>query len=54
MLGYRGYTGREPLKDISWKQTAKLGELMVKNHDFTVDVDTAILVDMEPTDKQNT
>lgn len=53
VLGYRGYTGREPLKDISWKQTAKLGELMVKNHDFTVDVDTAILVDMELTDKQN-
>ena len=26
---------------------------MVKNHDFTVDVDTAILVDMEVTDKQN-
>ena len=53
VLGYREYTGREPLKDISWNQTAKMGTLMVKNHDFTVDVDTAILVDMEVTEKQN-
>ena len=53
VLGYREYTGREPLKDISWKQTAKMGTLMVKNHDFTVDVDTAILVDIEVTEKQN-
>ena len=53
VLGYRAYTGREPLKDISWKQTAKMGTLMVKNHDFTVDCDTVILVDMEVTSKQN-
>ena len=27
LLGYREYTGREPMKQISWKQTAKVGRL---------------------------
>ena len=52
VLGYREYTGHEPLKDISWTQTSKLNRLMVKNHDFTVDCDAAVLVDIEPTEKQ--
>lgn len=51
VLGYREYTGREPLKDISWLQTAKLNRLMVKNHDFTVDRNAAVLVDIEPVEK---
>lgn len=47
ILGYRDYTGAEPLKSISWLQTAKTGRLTVKNHDFTVDTDAAVLLDME-------
>lgn len=47
ILGYRGYTGTEPMKRISWLQTARTGQLMVKNHDFTVDTDVAVLVDLE-------
>ena len=51
VLGYREYTGAEPLKSISWIQTAKTGRLMVKKHDFTVDNDVAVFVDIEHTDK---
>ena len=50
VIGYREYSGREPLKDISWVQTAKLNSLMVKNHDFTTDCDVIVLVDIEPTE----
>jgi len=50
VLGYREYTGSEPLKCISWTQTAKTGKLMVKKHDFTVDNDVAVFVDIEHTD----
>ena len=45
--GYREYTGREPMKMISWKQTAKSGRLMVKVNDYTADSDIAVLVNME-------
>lgn len=47
VLGYRAYTGAEPLKQISWTQTARTGQLTVKQHDFTVDTDVAVLVDLE-------
>jgi len=46
-VGYREYTGREPMKQISWKQTAKLGRVMVRVNDFTADSDIAVLVNME-------
>ena len=47
LLGYREYTGVEPMKDISWLQTARTGALMVKKHDYTVDTDVAVLLDVE-------
>lgn len=47
VLDYRDYTGAEPLKQISWSQTARTGRLTVKKHDFTVDADVAVLVDVE-------
>ena len=46
-VGYREYTGSEPMKRISWTQTARTGRLMVKNLDYTMDADVAILVDVE-------
>ena len=45
-LGYREYTGREPMKQISWKQTAKAGRLMVRVNDYTSDRVVTILVNM--------
>lgn len=46
LLGYREYTGLEPMKSISWTQTAKTGSLMVRKNDFTIDVDVNILVNL--------
>ncbi len=46
LLGYRDYTGREPMKQISWKQTAKTGRLMVRRNDFTSDHVATVLVNM--------
>lgn len=36
-LGYRDYTGREPMKQISWPQTARLGRMTVRCQDYTVE-----------------
>ena len=47
ILGYREYSGVEPMKSISWLQTARTGRLTVKKHDFTVDTDIAIVLDIE-------
>lgn len=52
VLGYREYTGTEPMKSISWPQTAKTGRLMVKKHDFTVDTDVTVLMDIEQVEKK--
>lgn len=46
-VGFREYTGHEPMKMVSWKQTAKAGHLMVRVNDFTADSDIAVLVNME-------
>ncbi|WP_029233121.1 DUF58 domain-containing protein [Butyrivibrio sp. VCB2006] len=45
-IGYLDYTGREPMKKISWKHSAKVGKLMVKNSDYTVDANAAIVLNM--------
>ncbi|MBQ1361854.1 MAG: DUF58 domain-containing protein [Oscillospiraceae bacterium] len=45
-LGYLDYTGREPMKKIAWKQSAKVGRLMVKNNDYTVDANAAVVLNM--------
>ena len=46
ITGYREYTGREPMKQISWLQTAKTSSLMVKQQDHTADADVLVLVDL--------
>ena len=46
ILGYREYTGREPMKQISWTQTAKAGKLMVRQNDFTTDQVAVVMVNM--------
>ncbi|MBQ7669138.1 MAG: DUF58 domain-containing protein [Clostridia bacterium] len=45
-IGYLDYTGREPMKKISWPHSAKTGRLMVKNSDFTADSSAAIVLNM--------
>ncbi len=46
-MGYLDYTGREPMKKISWKHSAKVGKLMVKNSDYTVDANAAVVLNMD-------
>ena len=48
LIGYREYTGREPMKQISWNQSAKAGRLMVRQNDHTTDRIAAVLVNMDP------
>ena len=47
LIGYRDYTGREPMKQISWFQTAKAGQLTVRVYDHTVDRNVTLLVNMQ-------
>lgn len=47
LIGYREYSGREPMKQISWMQSAKAGRLMVRQQDYTVDRNVTVLVNME-------
>ena len=46
-IGVREYTGSEPLKQISWKQTARTGTLQVKNYDYTVDANVTVLLNLD-------
>ena len=43
-IGCREYTGQEPMHTISWLQTAKRGELMVREFDDTRDISCAVLL----------
>lgn len=46
-LGYREYTGAEPMKRIAWSQSARHGILMVKQNDYTVDPSVSVLLNVE-------
>lgn len=43
---YCDYTGREPLRSISWIQSARRNQLMVKEFDHTMDMSITILLDV--------
>lgn len=45
--GFREYTGREPMKAISWTQSARAGQLMVKQYDHTSEVRISVLLNTE-------
>lgn len=47
VCGYDPYTGREPLRKISWKQSAARGELIVKKNDPVRNQSVQILLDMQ-------
>ena len=53
LSGYREYTGQEPMKQISWMQSAKSGRLIVKQQDHTAEADVAVLLNMDGTPAQN-
>lgn len=46
-VGFRDYTGREPMKSISWTRTASAGTLQVKQYDHTAEQTVTILLDVE-------
>lgn len=46
-VGFRDYTGREPLKSISWTRTAMAGSMQVKQYDHTAEQTVMILLDLE-------
>ena len=46
-LGFREYSGREPMKMISWKQSAQRQTLMVKEYDHTIEPVLSVLVNIE-------
>lgn len=46
VMGYREYTGREPLRSISFLQSARRKELMVKEYDHTRDELVDIIFDI--------
>jgi len=46
-LGYREYTGREPMKMISWSQSARGNGLMVKKSDYTMEPSVAVLLNVD-------
>ncbi len=46
-VGFRDYTGREPLKNVSWTRTAVAGSMQVKQFDHTAEQTVMVLLDVE-------
>lgn len=46
-VGFRDYTGREPLKAVSWKRTAQTNKLQVKEFDHTAEQTVMVLLNVE-------
>lgn len=45
--GFRDYTGREPMRAISWTRTAQSGVLQVKQYDYTAEHHVVVLLNVE-------
>jgi len=45
-VGFREYTGCEPMKSISFTQTAKMGKTYVKCYDYTTEMKVTVLLNM--------
>lgn len=50
--GFREYTGREPLRSISWIQSARQGRFLVREQENMTDLSCTILLDVECRDKE--
>lgn len=46
-VGFREYTGQEPMKMISWKQSARAQGLMVRKYDYTVEPSAMVLLNVD-------
>lgn len=46
-VSFRDYTGREPMKDISWTRTAAAGRLQVRQYDHTAQQMVTVLLNVE-------
>ena len=46
-LGFREYTGREPMKSISWPQSARMNQLMVRKNDYTQEPSAVVILNVE-------
>jgi len=52
-VGFRDYTGREPMRSIAWNRTAQSGTLQVKQYDHTAERHVVVLLNTEgATDEQ--
>lgn len=51
-IGYRDYTGREPLKNISWTQTSRMNKVLVKQFDYTVESNVSVILNMDSENKE--
>ena len=50
--GFAEYTGREPMKAISWPQSAKYGRMMVKTFDYTTELSVSLVLNIEGSDEE--
>jgi uncharacterized protein (DUF58 family) len=48
-IGFRDYTSRDPMRSISWLQTARLDKLMVRNYDHTLDLTVTVILNADKT-----
>ena len=46
-VGFRDYTGHEPMKSISWIRSAAAGQLQVRQYDHTAQRNVVILLNLE-------
>lgn len=46
-VGFRDYTGREPMKAISWTRTAMTGTMQVRQYDHTAEQNVVVLLNVE-------
>lgn len=51
-VGFRDYTGREPLKSISWTRTAVTGTMQVKQYDHTAEQTVMVLLNVSGAKKE--
>ena len=47
VMGFSEYTGREPMKAISWPQTLRSGQMMVKNYDYTTELSATVVLSVD-------
>ena len=46
-IGCRDYTGKEPMKNISWQHTARAGKVLVNQYDHTAESNVCIVLNID-------